>query len=547
MIGASMLARVVVAGLALGGLGRSALAQGLHSDPRLGFQFKPPRDYKAVPLSPNERTVVAKYQAEQLDSSGDAGGVTYFRSFELSFYPRGRLFDSGDDSEGQAADAGDESRKSMADQLQDFLEMKFSNYELTDQRELSIAGTKARELKYTAKDKPLSVYCVVFEQDEGVFLFEGAALAQRFKDAVGDFSKAVRSFKRIDKEDRTARDAELATMSEQDRFLQDVIDKLPPGWKHFRSKRYQFIYDADEGFVKQLAERIEVMRDEYERLYPPDRPIDAVSIVRVCKNEEEYAGYGGPSGSGGYWNWVERELVFPDSRPREKPLLVCNHEAFHQYIYYFYGMLSPHSWYNEGTGDYFAGAKLTKSNRITSYYTAPAEEYNRLPIIKDGARLLAEGKSGKDGAAAPLREIMGFSQREYYGGKGYSGIMCYSEGWAIVHMLREAKGLDEKWKKILPDYLQNLLAARHQIATELMEKDVAKYEKDKKAFDSGDEDAPSEPPKEPSREPKDYYVRASTEKQDEVQDLAYKKTFGDWTDADWAKFQTFFLKYVEKL
>jgi|SoiMethySBSTD1v2_1073268.scaffolds.fasta_scaffold02094_7 hypothetical protein len=545
MNGASMFARVLVAAIAVGAAAPAARAQGLHSDSRIGFQFKPPRGYKAVPLSPNERTVVAKYQAEQLDSSGDAGGVTYFRAFELSFYPKGRLFDSGDGEE--QIDSEGEASKSMAQQLQDFLDMKFSSYECTDQRELSISGTKGRELKYTANDRPLSVYCVVFEQEEGVFLFEGSALAQRFKDAVGDFSKAVKSFKRIEKEDRTTRDAELASMSEQERFLQDVIDKLPPGWKHFRSKRYQFIYDADEGFVKQLAERIEVMRDEYERLYPPDHPIDAISIVRVCKNEEEYAGYGGPSGSGGYWNWVDRELVFPDSRPREKPLLVCNHEAFHQYIYYFYGMLSPHSWYNEGTGDYFAGAKLTKSNRITSYYTAPATEYNRLPIIKEGARLLAEGKSGKDGAAAPLKEIMAFSQREYYGGKGYSGIMCYSQGWAIVHMLREAKGLDEKWKKILPDYLQNLLAARHQIATELMEKEIAKYDKAKAAYEAGGEDAPADPPKEPSREPKDYYVEASTSKQDDVQDLAFKKTFGDWTDGDWKDFQDFFLKYVEKL
>lgn len=545
MNGASI-ARLLVTGIAVAALCAAATGQALHVDDKLGFQFKPPKDYKAVAISPGERTVVAKYQAAQRDSSGDAGGASYFRNFELSFFPRGRMaspeFDGSDES-GFESDGP----RTMAEQLQGLLDQRYASFELTDERELSISGSKARELRYTANDKPISVYCVVLEQEEGVFLLEGTALAQRFKDASGDFAKAAKSFKRIKKADRTERDAELAEMSEAERFRQEQIEKLPPGWSHFSTPRYLFLYNAEESFVKQLAERIEVMRDEYERLYPPDRPITDVSIVRVCNSPEEYAAYGGPPGSGGYWYWVDRELVFPDSRPREKPLLVCNHEAFHQYIYYFYGQLSPHSWYNEGHGDYFSGAKLTKSNRITGYHTAPAAEYNRLPYIKEAARLLAEGKSKSEGAAPPLRELMAFHHDEYYGSKGYHIGTCYASGWAVVHMLREAKGLQEKWKKILPDYLQNLLAARHQVATELMEKSVAKYEKAKAAYDSGDEDAPDEPPKEPSREPKDYYVEASTSKQNDVQDLAYKKTFSDWTDTDWKEFQDFFLKYVEKL
>jgi len=544
MNGFPVLARTLLLGLALGGFCRDTRAQGLHVDTRIGFQFKPPKDYTAVAISPGEHTVVAKYQAEGYDSSGDAGGVSYYRGFDLSFFPRGKLFDSGDGSQ-QDPEAG--APKSMAEQLQAFLDQRFSAYDLTDQHDMNIARSKARELKYTATDKPLSVYCVVLEQEDGVFLFEGTALSQRFKDAVGDFSKAARSFKRIKKEDRSERDAELAEMSEPERFRQEQIEKLPPGWHHFSTPRYLFLYNAEESFVKQLADRIEAMRDEYERLYPPDHPITDISIVRVCNSPEEYSAYGGPPGSGGYWYYVDRELVFPDTKPRDEPLLVCNHEAFHQYIYYFYGQLSPHPWYNEGHGDYFAGATLTKTNRITGYYTAPSPSYNRLPYIKEACRLLAEGKSKSDGAAAPLKEIMAFHHDEYYGSKGYYIGTCYAEGWAIVHMLREAKGMDEKWKRILPDYLQNLLAARNQVATELMDKEVAKYEKAKAAFEAGGEDAPSAMPKEPSREPKDYYVQASTEKENDVQDLAYKKTFNDWTDADWQKFQDFFLKYVEKL
>ena len=41
----------------------------------------------------------------------------------------------------------------------------------------------------------------------------------------------------------------------------------------------------------------------------------------------------------------------------ETTLAVLYHEAFHQYIYYSVGKVAPHSWFNEGHGDYYAGAR----------------------------------------------------------------------------------------------------------------------------------------------------------------------------------------------
>jgi hypothetical protein len=526
---ASILARVLVTGIAVVALVGTARAQAVHVDKKLGFQFKPPKDYRSVAIDPLERTVVAKYQADGKDSSGDAGGASFSRVFQLEYYPAGRS-------------ASDDEVETGMDAWQTMLDDRYTNLAVTVSRDSSISGAKAREVRYSSADEPLSVYCMILEAEDGVFVFEGTALTQRFKEAATDFAKSVKSFKRIERADRTDRDAELAQMSEQERFLQLQIEKLPPGWDSLRTPRYLFLFNADKGFVKELAERIEAIRDEYERLYPPDRPIEAVSIVRVCNTRDEYQAYGGPPNTGGYWYDVARELVFFDHRPRDLPLLVLNHEAFHQYIYYFYGQLSPHSWYNEGHGDYFAGAKMTKTNRIAGYGEAPGG-YSRLPTIKEGCRLYKEGKPVKEGAAVSLKKILAYHQSDYYENPG----VCYAQGWAIVYMLREAKGQDEKWKRILPDYLQNLLAARHQIATELMEKELKKWEALKADYAEGGEGASSELPKEPSRDPKDYYAQASNAKENDVQDLAFKKTFGDWTDEDWSRFQEFFLNYVEKL
>src|SRR5262249_34505358 len=158
--------------------------------------------------------------------------------------------------------------------------------------------------------------------------FEGIAVATRFSKEVQEFARAARSFKRVAKADTSEHDAELAQMDEQERFLQQQIDKLPPGWGHDRSKHYLFLFDAEKDFVEELSAQLEAIRTEYERLYPPDpkAPIKAIGIVRVCKNQKEYLGYGGSEGTGGYFNPAHKELVFYDQSPRTETLCVANHE-----------------------------------------------------------------------------------------------------------------------------------------------------------------------------------------------------------------------------
>ena len=494
-------------------------ASQLHKDEVRGFQFKPPHKFASVALSPTERVVVAKYQSEQTEASA-AGN--FRQLLELQFLPKAAPW--------AQSQVGGEDDEFTADHYVDvLLDTAYADCKVDKDRSTTVAHGHCRELYLVPDNYPLSTYCAVIEQDDGLFVFEGKALTPRFDKAARDFSRAMRSFKRIDKIDTSAHDAELSQMDEQDRFLQKQIDKLPPGWDHMKTDRYLFLFDADKNFVKELADRIEAMRDEYERLYPPDHPIDAISIVRVCQNEAEYHAYGGPSGSAGYWYDRDQELVFYDANPRTDTLLVCNHEAFHQYIYYFYGNLAPHPWYNEGHGDYFSGAKLTRSNRITGY----GNFQWRYSTIKEAARLRREGKGKRDGACAPLKELMHFHHGEYYGSSGWNIGINYAAGWALVHMLRESKKLEPKWEKILPDYLHNLLAARDEVAKELMDKEIKLAERNEEG--SSDD---------MSKDPKDYYAKVDTEK---VQDRAYDMTFSDWTDDDWAAFDDFYLEYVEKL
>ena len=64
--------------------------------------------------------------------------------------------------------------------------------------------------------------------------------------------------------------------------------------------------------------------------------------------------------------------------------------------------------------------------------------------------------------ATPLKELMGYTQAEYY----ERGGVHYAQGWALVHMLRESKDLQRKWELILDDYV--LTPAIQGESTDLM-------------------------------------------------------------------------------
>src|SRR6185369_1997760 len=120
-----------------------------------------------------------------------------------------------------------------------------------------------------------------------------------------------------------------------------------------------------KSFVKELGRQIEIIRGEYEKLFPPVHEVTAISVVRLFSEQSEYHQYGGPRGSAGFWSSDREELVLFENfdsmskdKSKENALSVMYHEAFHQYVFYAVGNVAPHSWFNEGHGDYFAGHVL---------------------------------------------------------------------------------------------------------------------------------------------------------------------------------------------
>ena len=113
------------------------------------------------------------------------------------------------------------------------------------------------------------------------------------------------------------------------------------------------------------------------------------------------------------------------------------HEAFHQYIHYAVGDVSPHSWFNEGHGDYFAGMTVSGNSIKFNVFDW------RVGFLKEHIG------AGKD--LIPVRSLIRYPQREYYTNAG----LKYSQGWALIYFLRTVSR-DKDHKKILDTYFNYL-------------------------------------------------------------------------------------------
>jgi hypothetical protein len=242
------------------------------------------------------------------------------------------------------------------------------------------------------------------------------------------FELSIRRFRILredeeDDEEEDASDADIFVDSEKkpEIWREARRRKLIPGWDAIDTENYLIVYNKDvkRHIVKKIAKHIEAIRAQvYEHLFPPSRDIKAVSVVRVCKDMAEYHRYGGPPGSAGYWSRGDEELVIPGGM--QDSLRVLYHEAFHQYIHYAVGDVAPHSWFNEGHGDYFAGHNYSGGK----FKPAPFRWRTGIIATAIGTK-----------SYVPLKRFLKFTQGQYYATPG----LCYAEGWSFVYFLREAE------------------------------------------------------------------------------------------------------------
>ncbi len=306
------------------------------------------------------------------------------------------------------------------------------------------------------KPTPLRGYAYEWATPGYLFLLVGRCAADDYEElsklwrSTGDKMKVdipVASQFDSKKLSRLYRGSKLTHIPYRIRVRQEMVE----GWKAEDTPHYIVVYHTtDQPLVRRVLRDLESIRGAYVELFPPSKEVDAVSTVRICADRDEYLAYGGAPRSAGYWNSALEELVLYDAEKQEKgqrpddsdTFIVLYHEAFHQYIHYSAGELPPHSWFNEGYGDYFSGAVI-RGGKLKSIGVNPWR-----------VRTIQGMLNGDYRKPTPWSEIVRYTQGQYYGIAHYA----YAQGWSMIYFLNESPAAAQhpEWAKILPTYFETL-------------------------------------------------------------------------------------------
>ena len=451
-------------------------------DSLYGFKVKTPKGWATIPPAPDDGNLILKF---------DPANTKYiFLSPEETLFLHTWLlkFDRRPEA------APEEGKYLRVDKdLPTWIKKRVAGngFKLEQEKDYKLSKIESTEYIYAGKkgQEEVKIYAMLYRLEPQVDVaYVGIGPGEKKK--WSKWEKAFRSlakssFKKLEVKRKEATKPAGGSLRDRKRVkLQDHVRTLGSEWELLETPNYFVLTsNPDKRFNKELTQRLEAIRKIYEADYPLEKALAArearaklkleesedapdpnattaapadpmeqskTSVVRVCKDESTYQSYGGPGGSNGYWNWVDEELVVYDAkatRGRSATWGTLNHEAFHQYIFYFYGNISPHSWYNEGTGDFYGGYEWKHNKfKLTRYQ-------KRVPDIKGALR---------EKHFVPLKELVTWTQQQYYGQNeyNYAGWQNYAQGWSFIYFLRtgrkSARGWDKSWDGILDKYMEVL-------------------------------------------------------------------------------------------
>ncbi len=465
----------------------------------LGFKIKTPADWDLIPPQPGDPHLLAKFDPPIVKYviTGSGPGDRVFLQFFLLKFDRRKV--EGDEKSG--ARRGPKPLKNVQEWIQKGGEVENGGTLKADgEKEFSVRKIPAVEYQFTTPgDEKTSqrVYAAQFQLSPDLdiaMVGTGPGSRSKWSKYENVYQQMAKSFMAVEVAAGPEKLGADAPIRDRERVrLQGIVDALGKGWQMYETPNYFVVSPhTDKAFIDELCGRLEAIRAIYEVDYPADkakelreageaartgdedprkkaereaekramkaifgdadpRELSRCSVVRVFNDQGQYHSYGGPPGSAGYWSAAARELVIYDDQAgggRNDTWIVLNHEAFHQYIFYLYGNISPHSWYNEGTGDFYSGYEY-KMRRFTL-----KTNLWRRDTIKEAVR---------KNEHIPLKDFVRLTQAEYYGQNKWNvgGGQNYAQGWSLIYFLRtgkksNAKGWNDAWDGILDNYFRVL-------------------------------------------------------------------------------------------
>ncbi len=226
-------------------------------------------------------------------------------------------------------------------------------------------------------------------------------------------------------------------------------------WASTDAEDVTVLDDLDAGIrarvVSDLTNTLPRLRREYATRVPsPLVGTNALAVVRVFRNREEYLAYVGieQKWTAAVWSPMRRELVlYHPEAGMDQLLRTIWHEAFHQYLAYAGSMIESSPWFNEGHAQLFENLSFDhKGNAVF------ARDEQAAAYVHEYAAELAE--------VLPSVFLMDYDA--FYAGTAEDIAAKYRLVWSIAYFLEVGapKLRFQPYASFRADYVKALVETR---------------------------------------------------------------------------------------
>jgi hypothetical protein len=527
--------------------------KGVCEDTRYGFRFKAPKEWTRIPLKLEEQWQVAKYLSDKpyfYTDPTDGWTNEHKPQATVIAFVTEKVREEAKIRKQKDEKGDDRYVILISNPYKDYLDYMKRTYSgggwfVSDEKEAKLEDLPVTQyeikVEKLTRDGPKRIICWVYHTPEVDFAFHWEVLESAYpklKDTVYD---TLKSFKLIA---RTG--SGLPTADTGERKIQlDDYDKqtpeqrkerritleqslhakaktsVPDGWQALQVGRFLVLNHTDEKYARRVAEHCGVIFDWLDEAFPFVGPTEYVRapILRICKDRDEENSFH----SGGDFWFSDNQIEIVISQDNSGFVTGWAVERINRQLLTLWfserdrdlSRAMPY-WLREGLGQVIGTARA-KGKKV---------EFRTDDWERDGIRELL-----REGNATPIQTLIRMGIEDFFG-KAMStwGGPAKEAGGLVRFFVTGPASKNPKTRDILRDYLKNLKSTVNEL----------------KAADEAAGKKPDGAPKTEKEEEEQYKADAQRWKQREKQllDTTFEKTFRSWTEKDWEAFQATYLKAV---
>jgi len=545
--------RLVLGVLAPLWLASVARAQ-VHEDTKLGYKIRPPKEFSAIPLQPDEEWIVARWLSDKPYYQNDpTTGYQHDLKPELHVVCFQDAVVKADKIEVEKKTDAEKSIIKIAiknpfKDYRDYLKRTYNEggYFIEKEEKAEVEGVKVECLEIKVErgtwggprrivtwifDGPIADFAVQFEMFESTFAKlkkdvlstmrsfrliagagggAGAGVSTGGSDViVADLDAELGDWNKLTPSQRALKKLEQQT-KEQEKAVAGLIE----GWKAKKIGRCFVLFDIEEKYAREYAVDATAVLDYLDDAFPwlGEGEYVREPTIRVCKDSDEENMYR----KGSSWSWGKEIVTHKDfdrglsgwSESGYVTSSVCQH------------------WFRERSGELWSVMPAWLHTGLDASFEKCHAKGKGVEFFTDSWERVDISQQRALGKLTPLRQIMQFERNALWSGNGNQGSECAA---AVRFFLTGPR----KAKETLKTYLQALLPLAQQ-----------RDEERKKAMEANSKSA-----KPKTEEEEDAAFKAAHEKQDDSEkkflEEAFAKSFGAWTDADWKSLDAAYQKSLK--